>query len=156
MNKNSLFFFFIGMLVFGMFAASAAAQTITGSVTGGSVTRGSKARGVITMSIPSGLHVNSNRPSSQYAIATTVRISGTGMRSASVSYPRGRDRKFEFSETPINVYQGTVRFPFSIGVPANFSGRNLKLRAVVHYQACTNEVCYPPKDKEITFTAAVR
>jgi DsbC/DsbD-like thiol-disulfide interchange protein len=108
------------------------------------------------MNIPSGLHVNSNRPSSQYSIATTVRISGAGIRSASVSYPRGRDRKFEFSETPINVYQGTVRFPFTVSVPAGYKGKSLRLRAVIHYQACTNEVCYPPKDKEIALTAAVK
>jgi DsbC/DsbD-like thiol-disulfide interchange protein len=143
-------------MIVGSTAAIANSQNISGSILGGAVTRGSKARGVITMNIPTGLHVNSNRPSSQYSIATTVRISGSGVRSASVSYPRGRDRKFEFSETPVNVYQGTVRFPFSVSVPARYNGKSLSLRVVVHYQACTNEVCYPPRDKEIALTAAVR
>lgn len=155
MNKRALIFIFT-LVMLSSISSIVRSQTISGSITGGSVTRGAKARGVITMNIPSGLHVNSNRPSSQYSIATTVRIIGAGIRSASVSYPRGHDRKFEFSETPVNVYQGTVRFPFAVNVPARFTGKRLRLRVVVHYQACTNEVCYPPKDKEIAVTAAVK
>lgn len=155
MNKRVLIFIF-GLVMFVSMVSVSRSQTISGSITGGSVARGAKAHGVITMSIPSGLHVNSNRPSSQYSIATTVRISGPGVRSTSVSYPRGHDRKFEFSETPVNVYQGTVRFPFAVNVPARFNGKSLRLHVVVHYQACTNEVCYPPKDKEIALTAAVK
>ena len=147
---------FGSILIIFAIGITASAQNISGSITGGTVARGSKARGVITMSIPSGLHVNSNRPSSQYAIATTVRLSGPGAGSSSVSYPRGHNRKFEFSENLINVYEGTVHFPFVVNVPARFSGGTLRLRAVVHYQACTNEVCYPPKDKEVTLTARVR
>jgi len=139
-----------------IFAAAVCAQSISGSVSGGTVSRGGSARGVITMSIPGGLHVNSNRPSSEYSIPTTVSVTGRGVKVGRVSYPRGANRKFGFSETPINVYQGTVRFPFTVSVPANYRGRTVTLRAVVRYQACTNEVCYPPKNKEITFTARVR
>ena len=155
MNKRAIISIF-AFVSLGLMATVVSSQTISGSIAGRALTRGAKARGVITMNIPNGLHVNSNRPSSQYSIATTVRISGAGVRSASVSYPRGHDRKFEFSETPINVYQGTVRFPFSISVPSSYTGKTLRLRVVVHYQACTNEVCYPPKDKEISLTASVR
>jgi DsbC/DsbD-like thiol-disulfide interchange protein len=139
-----------------IFAPGISAQSISGSVAGGTISRGGSSRGVITMSIPGGLHVNSNRPSSEYSIATTVTVTGRGVRAGRVSYPRGENRKFGFSETPINVYQGIVRFPFTLNVPANYRGNTARLRAVVHYQACTNEVCYPPKNKEITFTARVR
>jgi DsbC/DsbD-like thiol-disulfide interchange protein len=145
----------LALLVTMLSIASAKAQSISGSVKGGSVTRGTLAKAVVTMSIPGGLHVNSNRPSSEYSIPTTVRISGSGIKVGSVSYPHGSNRKFEFSENAINVYEGTVRFPFSITVPESFKGNSIRLRAVVKYQACTNEVCYPPKSKEITFTARV-
>lgn len=138
-----------------LLVSTASAQSVSASITGGRVTRGSKARGVVTMSIPSGLHVNSNRPSSQYAIATTVKISSPGATTSAVTYPRGSNRKFDFSEDSINVYEGTVRFPFSLTVPKTFSGSVVRLRATVRYQACTNEVCYPPKTKDITFTAKV-
>jgi len=102
------------------------------------------------------LHVNSNRPSSQYAIPTTMRVSAVGAKISGISYPRGRNRKFQFSENLINVYEGTVSFSFNLTVPANFKGNVVRVRAVVRYQACTDEVCYPPRSKEITLTARVR
>jgi DsbC/DsbD-like thiol-disulfide interchange protein len=139
-----------------LFATGASAQSISVSITGGAATRGGTARGFVVMSIPSGLHVNSNRPSSQYSIPTTVSVSGRGLRTSRVTYPRGSNRKFEFSESTINVYEGTVKFPFTVGVPANYRGDSIRLRAVVRYQACTNEVCYPPKSKDITISARVR
>jgi DsbC/DsbD-like thiol-disulfide interchange protein len=138
-----------------LFAASGTnAQSITGSI--GSVTRGGSARGTIVMSIPGGLHVNSNRPNSEYAIPTTVRVSAAGAKVGSVSYPRGKSRRFQFSDDAISVYDGRAVFNFNVNVPANFKGDTVKVRAVVRYQACTDEVCYPPKNKEITLTAQVK
>lgn len=132
------------------------AQTVNGSIGKGTAKRGVSTRASIIINIPDGLHVNSNRPSSQYAIATSVRVSGSGVKVGAVNYPRGHNRKFEFSEQPINVYEGRVSFPFNVTVPANYKGNTVKVRAVVRYQACTNEVCYPPKNKEVTLTARVR
>ncbi|MGQ0542133.1 MAG: protein-disulfide reductase DsbD domain-containing protein [Blastocatellia bacterium] len=132
------------------------AQTVSGSIGNGIVSRGSAAKGSVVLIIPGGLHVNSNRPNSQYAIPTTVRVSGTGVRLSGVTFPRGKNRKFQFSDSVINVYEGTVRFPFTVNVPANFKGNVVRVRAVIRYQACTDEVCYPPKNKEVTLTARIR
>jgi DsbC/DsbD-like thiol-disulfide interchange protein len=141
-------------LVGGFSAVSS--QTVTGSIGNGTVAKGSSVKGSVVLSIPGGLHVNSNRPASQYAIPTTVRISGTGIRVGGPTFPRGKNRKFQFSEDSINVYEGTVRFPFTVNVPANFKGNIVRVRAVVRYQACTEEVCYPPRSKEVTLTARIR
>lgn len=139
-----------------MLAAAANAQTVSGSISGGSVQKGKAARGTVVLSIPGGLHTNSNRPGNKYQIPTTIRLSAAGARVSGPTYPRGVNRKFQFSDTVINVYEGTVRFPFTVTVPAGFRGNNISVRAVVRYQACTDEVCYPPRSKEITMTARVR
>lgn len=130
------------------------AQTINGSI--GTVKRGGSVRGTVVMDIPGGLHVNSNRPGSEYAIPTTVKVSAAGAKIDGISYPRGKNRKFAFSEDTLNVYEGRAVFSFNLNIPANFKGKTIKVRAVVRSQACTNEVCYPPKNKEITFIANVR
>ena len=151
--------FSLAILSFGiLFCAgvSANSQKITGSIGNGTVARGASAKGSVVLSIPGGLHVNSSRPNSQYAIATNVRVSGQGLKTSTIRYPAGRNRKFSFSENEINVYEGRTVFPFSVTVPANFGGDSIKVRAVVKYQACTEEVCYPPKTKEVTLTAKVR
>jgi len=130
------------------------AQTINGSI--GAVKRGGAVKGTIVMDIPSGLHVNSSRPNTDYAIPTVVSLSAAGAKVGSVMYPRGKNRKFEFSEDTLNVYENRAVFGFNVAVPANFKGNTVKIRAVVRYQACTEQVCYPPKSKEITLTAKVR
>ena len=147
----------IAIFSLGLFflAGSAAnAQTVSGSI--GTVARGGSVKGTVTLSIPGGLHVNSSRPNSQYAIPTSVRVSATGAKAGAVTYPRGKNRKFQFSEDTLNVYEGTVTFPFNLTVPSSFKGSTVRVRAVVRYQACTDEVCYPPKSKEVTLTAKVR
>ena len=158
MNKRLIFTgiaFFI--IMFAAAASETLAQTVSGSISNGTVAKGGRGRGTIVLSIPGNLHVNSSKPNSEYLIATSIRLSGgNGARVSGVKYPRGVNRKFQFSEKALNVYEGTVRFPFTVTVPANFKGNTVSVRAVVRYQACTDEVCYPPKTREITMTARVR
>lgn len=150
---KKVFITFVFILAAGVLAN---AQIVSGSIGNGTVARGSKARGTVVISVPSGLHINSNRPNSPYAIATSVRVTSQGARVGGVSYPRGRNRKFAFSENTINVYEGRVPVNFNVAVPQNFRGNSLRVRAVVWYQACTEEVCYPPKTTEVTLSARVR
>jgi thiol:disulfide interchange protein len=153
---KKLLFGLILSLVFVFFAGVSNqinAQTFSGSI--GAVKRGGSVKGTIVMNIPGGLHVNSNRPNTEYAIPTSVRLSASGAKVGSVMYPRGANRKFEFSEETLNVYENRAVFNFNVSVPANFKGNTVKVNAVIRYQACTEQVCYPPKNKEITLTAKV-
>ena len=147
--------FLAAVIVVAGYFTSINAQSVSGSIANGAVTRGTAARATVVLSIPGGLHVNSNRPNGEYAIATTVKASSNGAKVGAVSYPRGTNRKFEFSEKPLNVYEGRVQFTFPVTAPATFRGRQISVNVTVHYQACTNEVCYAPKNKQITLTAKV-
>ena len=148
--------FFAAAFVLTSYVTSINAQSVSGSIGNGTVTRGTAARATVVLSIPGGLHVNSNRPNGEYAVATTVRATSNGAKIGAVSYPRGRNRKFEFSDQTLNVYEGRTAFGFNVTVPAGFKGNSISVRVVVRYQACTNEVCYPPKSKEVTLTARVK
>lgn len=157
MNKNLTAIIFIGILLLSGTVLSASAQSISvsGAIGKGAVTRGGTTRGTVTMSIPGGLHVNSSRPGSEYSIPTSVRVTATGAKAGGVTYPRGRSRTFSFSDGAINVYEGRTTFSFNVTVPANFRGNTVRVRATVRYQACTNEVCYPPTSKTVNMTARV-
>ena len=151
--------FFLALLLtaFGIFATnSTSAQTVTGSLGDGKIERGDSTRGRVVLNIPGGLHVNSSRPASEYAIPTVVTVRGPrGVRVSGVTYPRGKNRKFQFSENLINVYEGRVSFPFTVTVPASFRGNTVRVNVAVRYQACTDEVCYPPRTKNVVLTARV-
>ena len=154
MKKYILITLFFALGLF--FVNETNAQTITGSISKGRVKKGSTARGYIVLRIPRRLHVNSYRPKSKYAIPTRVRVSAVGAKAFGVTYPPGKMRKFEFSDKPISVYEGRVVFGFKVRVPKGFKGRYLTVKARVRYQACTNQVCYPPKTKTINIRARVR
>lgn len=145
---------FLGIVLLAGNSARTKAQTFSGTI--GAVKRGGAVKGSVVMNIPGGLHVNSSRPNTDYAIPTVVNVSAAGVKVGTVMYPRGTNRKFEFSDDTLNVYENRAVFNFNIAVPANFKGNTVKVRAVVRYQACTEQVCYPPKSKEVTLTAKVR
>lgn len=150
--RNSL----IAVAFVFVFCFAASAQTVTGSIKGGAVTRGKPTRATVTLAIPGGLHVNSSRPSGEFMIPTTVKVtSQAGVKISAVTYPRGANRQFEFSQTPLNVYEGRVNFGFNVTPSETFRGRQVVVNVTVHYQACTNEVCYAPKTKTITLKAQV-
>ncbi len=127
---------------------------LSGSV--GAVKRGGSAKGTITMDVQGGYHVNSNRPSSSNYIPTRVSISGAGLKIAGITYPRGKSRKFSFSDEALSVYEGRVTFGFNVSVPAGFKGNSGKIRVVVNYQACNDEACFRPASKEVTLNFSVR
>ena len=139
----------------GLFSA-ANDQTVSGSIAGGTITAGRTAKATVYLNIPAGLHVNSSRPGSEFAIATRVTAKSTGgVRIGPVNYPRGKNRKFEFSADTINVYEGRTPFTFNVTVPANYRKYSVVVTVSVRYQACTDEVCYPPKTKTATISASV-
>jgi DsbC/DsbD-like thiol-disulfide interchange protein len=138
-----------------IFVGDAQAQSVSGSVN--NARKGKIARGYVVLQIPGNLHVNSYRPRSEYAIPTRVSVSGTrGVKAYGVTYPPGKTRKFSFSDTPINVYEGRVVFGFKVRVPSNYRGSTIRVKADVKYQACTDEVCYPPKTKSVWINASVQ
>ena len=151
--KNIYKFVCLSAIFFAVGLCTANAQTVTGSIGNGTFMPGKSVRATVVLSLPSGLHANSHNPGSEYAVPTTVQASGKGLRIGSVSYPRGRNRKFDFSENTLNVYEGRTTFKFNVTVPANYTRKTISVNVKVKYQACTNEVCYPPKTKQITLTA---
>ena len=154
---------FLHTIIFAAFFVGAAGvlnnaygQKVSVSGNIGIVKRGGTAKGIITISIPGNQHINSARPGNEYAIPTSVKISATGAKSSGAIYPRGKNKRFPFSEDAINVYTGSANISFILTVPASFKGGVVRVRAVVRYQACTEEVCYPPKTETVYLTAKVQ
>src|SRR5215472_10749581 len=102
--------------------------------------RGSLTQAAVVMDIPSGYHVNSNRPTQSFLIATQLKVeAANGIKIGPVTYPRAQMKKFQFSPEPLSVYEGRVVLRFNITVPANFSGSSAELKGRLRYQSCNNE-----------------
>ncbi len=113
--------------------------------------RGRAVRAAIVMDIPSGYHVNSNRPIGKYAIATTIKFEPPkGVTISPVSYPRAIVRKLKATNNEaLALYEGQAIMRFNVTVPASYQGGSLNLKARVRYQSCNDEVCFPPRNQDV-------
>ena len=115
------------------------------------VQRGRTVQATVVMDIPSGFHVNSNRPLEKFLIATQLRIDpAKAIRVGPVSYPRPVLRNFKFSKNRVSVYEGRATMRFNVTVPANFSSGTTELKVHLRYQSCNDEVCFPPQTRDLS------
>ncbi|MDE3149513.1 MAG: protein-disulfide reductase DsbD N-terminal domain-containing protein [Acidobacteriota bacterium] len=99
--------------------------------------------------IAPGLHINSHAPKEDYLIPTTFSIpAGSGARLEAASYPPGTDVTLPVDpKTKLNVYTGE----FIIQARVVAARGNHLVQGKLHYQACNNTQCMPPK----TVTVAI-
>jgi DsbC/DsbD-like thiol-disulfide interchange protein len=118
--------------------------------------QGRAVQAAVVLDVPSGYHVNANKTGNKFSIPTTVKIDAPdGARVSAVTYPRGAVRTLKFSKDPLALYEGRAILRFIVTFPAGFKTGVTELRARVRYQACNDEVCYPPVSREITMPIAV-
>src|SRR2546426_11048884 len=78
---------------------------VNGYFAGNKAQRGRTVQAAIVIEIPSGYHINSNRPLESYLIATSLKVDGpSGARIGPSLYPRAALRRFKFSKKQLSVY----------------------------------------------------
>jgi thiol:disulfide interchange protein DsbD len=103
-------------------------------------------KGVVSAQIESGWHINSNKPLDDFVIPTKLSLEGADLISA--DFPPHTVRAFTFSGgQKLAVFEGTIRIPFT-AKPGTGDTINGKL----HYQACNDNVCLPPRDALVTIS----
>jgi thiol:disulfide interchange protein len=107
--------------------------------------------------VPSGYHINSNTPKSEFLIPTALKMEvPTDIILGKIEYPEGEDRSFPFSpDEKLSVYSGD--FTVAVGVHPLHSvvpGKYV-MHGVLRYQACDNAACYPPKTLPVSFDVKV-
>jgi DsbC/DsbD-like thiol-disulfide interchange protein len=130
---------------------------VSGRLASENVRRGGSIQASVVMDIPSGYHVNSNRPLEKFLVATQLQIEApAGVRVGPVSYPRAVMRSFKFSKNKMAVYEGHATMRVNVIVPANFSGNSADLKARLRFQSCNEEACFPPQTKEINLRLGIQ
>ncbi|MDQ1706961.1 MAG: hypothetical protein QOJ88_172 [Pyrinomonadaceae bacterium] len=123
---------------------------VNGALSQAKAKRGHTTQGTISLDVPRGYHVNSNRPLEKFLIATQLQIEAPkGVRVGPVIYPRPWLRSLKFSKTKVSVFEGRVTMRFSVTVPANFSGNSAELKARLRLQSCNDDTCFSPQTREV-------
>ena len=114
-----------------------------------SVAAGKPTQVALHFRIAPGLHINSHTPSDDFLIPTTFSIpDGSGVRLDAATYPAGTVIALPADpKTKLSVYTGD----FIIQTRLMATTGNHLVRGQLHYQACDNNQCMPPK----TITVAI-
>jgi thioredoxin:protein disulfide reductase len=125
------------------------------------VPRGKEFQAAVVVTINSGYHMNSHKPSDSYLIPTTLTpqlpagftIVGEPM------YPMGKNEKFPFSpDKPLNVYTGSVTLRMKLTADDKAPLGANKIPVTLRFQACNMSACLPPVkipvDLELNVAAA--
>ncbi|HEX6730761.1 MAG TPA: protein-disulfide reductase DsbD N-terminal domain-containing protein [Pyrinomonadaceae bacterium] len=143
-------FFFSATFYSTSLAQSAADINVSGWVKPDKIKRARSTQGNVVMEIPSGLHVQSNKPLDKFLVPTKLEIEAPqGVRIGAVIYPRALLRNLKFSKGKVAVYEGRALIRFNVTVPASFSGNSAEIKGRLRFQACNDEACFPPVTREV-------
>ena len=119
--------------------------------------RGRTIQAAIVIDIPSGYHVNANRPLNKYSIPTSLKVEGPrGITIGPTVYPRAVVRKLKaVNNEPLAVYESRAILRFNVTVSANYQEGSADLKARLKFQSCNDEVCFPPKTRVVNMGIGV-
>lgn len=101
--------------------------------------------------IQEGFHINANKVLEEYLIPTSLTPElPAGLKLVEAKYPQGKQLKFEFSDTPLNVYDGTVTLRLKLEATAAAPLGRTSLPVTLRYQACNDVACLPPVKLPLT------
>ena len=97
--------------------------------------------------VPSGYHINSNTPKSEFLIPTALKMDlPTDIILGKIEYPAGEDASFPFSpDEKLSVYAGDFTIAVAVHPLHSVVPGKYVMHGVLRYQACDNAACYPPK-----------
>ena len=93
--------------------------------------------------VDEGFHINSHAPKDELLIPTVLRLdSGGAVKVVGAEYAKGSAfRLGGASGEVLDVYQGEFRVSLRVVAPKGAS----TLTGTLHYQACDNSSCFPPR-----------
>lgn len=129
-------------------------QYITYAAEEQSAKSGKKSIVELSFKVAEGYHVNSHTPKSELLIPTSLTLKpATGITTVAAEYPAGTAYSFSFEPNEkLDVYTGT----FTVKVPVVATAGSHTIEGALHYQACDNAACYPPKTLPVVVTVTAK
>jgi DsbC/DsbD-like thiol-disulfide interchange protein len=110
----------------------------------------------VVLQVKAGYHINAQKPSEDYLIGTKLSFDPpSGVKLSKVSYPRAKMETFEFSETPLAVYDGSVELIATLKTDKDLEPGQLVVPGKVTFQACNDQSCLAPSTVEVSATVNI-
>ena len=106
--------------------------------------------------VQSGYHINANKVSDEDLIPTTIEVDGGQLKVGKISWPGSHKFKFSFSETELDVYEGSITIGVNLKAPKDMKPGKYEVTGKLNYQACNDRACFAPKDAPFTVTVVIK
>ncbi len=106
--------------------------------------------------VQGGYHINANSVSDPDLIPTTLTIDGGSLKVGKISWPGSHKFKFSFSETELDVYEGSITIGVNLKAPKDIKPGKYDVTGTLNYQACNDRACFAPKDAPFTVTVVIK
>ncbi len=109
------------------------------------VPAGDRARVALQVSLPEGLHVQSNRPRDPSLIPTELSVEApAGVTVREIVYPPSSDLASAGSDQPLAVFERAFTIGAELTIAGTVAPGEVKVPVRLRYQACDAQVCYAP------------
>ena len=105
-----------------------------------------------------GFHINSVKPLESYLIPTEVFLpAGSEFELTEVKFPKAVVKTFSFApDEKLAVYEGTIEVALTLRARPETKPGSRTLALGLRYQACNDEICLRPVEKQLPISVTVR
>jgi DsbC/DsbD-like thiol-disulfide interchange protein len=126
------------------------AATVNVVVDADGVRPGASARVALRVSLPDGVHVQSNRPRDPLLIASTVTPTlPEGVSLVETVFPPAVDFRQSGASEPLSVFDQTFVIGLKLAVAPSVAPGDVNVPIRFRYQACNDRTCFAPLREEI-------
>ena len=117
---------------------------------------GETARVALRVSLPDGLHTQSNKPRDPLLIPTELTIDApVGITVKETVFPPSTDLKQLGQDQPLAVFEQTFAIGVQLAIAPGVAAGTLVVPAHLRYQACDANLCYAPSTATVEWTITV-
>jgi len=126
---------------------------VTPHIESESVRAGTSVRAALQVTLPEGLHTQSNAPRDPTLIPTVLTIDApAGVTWDEVVWPPPIDLNQVGQDKPLAVFEREFLIGVRLTLAANVAQGDLTIPAHLRYQACDANLCYPPVNADVSWT----
>lgn len=130
--------------------------TVAPSVQSTAVAAGATTRVAVTVTLPEGLHVQSDAPRDPSLIPTALTVNAPpGVTVTRLFYPKPSDFVQEGAPQPLAVFEHEFVAGAELALAPDAPQGPLDIPGQLRYQACDDRVCFGPQTAPITWTIRV-
>jgi thiol:disulfide interchange protein DsbD len=117
---------------------------------------GDKARLALKVSLPDGLHTQSDKPRDPTLIPTVLTVEApAGISVDEIVFPIAADLKQAGQDQPLAVFEQNFAIGLQLSLAPSVPAGDITIPATLRYQACDANLCYPPAKADVRWTVKV-